>query len=317
MNLLKAIEQFSETLIKETTRKSYLTGLYRFNEFLAGRLDHSPLTSDLNELCLRDFYLWLTKRDYKPLSKNLYLASVTSFLLYAQDENILPREFSVQAAEGKARKVKPHASYPVKEIPDHMDEIIRHMDTLASALPPNDTPKHKRERLIILRNRALAWFFVATACRLNDAVKLDRKDVQDGKLERVKVVGKGDKASYLYIPYPEARAALKAYLRERNDAYEPLFLAHGRGSAPGTRIGRNAVQKAVEEMGEMVGFHASPHMFRHWAARQMHELGAPLDVIQERLRHTSIGTTRGVYVPGTSEKVALENARKFAPQIGG
>jgi integrase/recombinase XerD len=127
---------------------------------------------------------------------------------------------------------------------------------------------------------------------LSEVAGLNRKDVADGRRKEAIVHGKGDKERFIFIT-PDARAAILTYLTERKDAFEPLFISHGRKY--GSRFTKMSLWRTVSAAEKKLGMDVSPHDFRHYRARQMLEQGAPLEAIQEILGHSDIGTTRRVY----------------------
>ncbi len=131
-----------------------------------------------------------------------------------------------------------------------------------------------------------------SAGRLAEVAALDRKSVADGRRKEAIVTGKGDKERFIFIT-PDARAAISAYVGERHDDYEPLFISHGRNY--GSRLSRVSLWRTVKKAAKVLGIDVSPHDFRHYRASQMLQQGAPLEAIQEILGHSDISTTRRVY----------------------
>lgn len=249
-----------------------------------------PTIDQIDSDVLRDFQTWLGKKGYSRFSQKTYLASVIGFLAYALSKDWLPPSFSLERARAKLKQVTRRSSYPIPRPDPALPRLIAYYDQLP--LPDGDDEKTRRKRLQILRSRAFVHLLYSSAGRLAEIAALNRKDVADGRRKEAIVVGKGDKERFIFIT-PEARAAIAAYIRERKDTFEPLFISHHRNY--GARLSHDVLWKTVKYAARKLGMDVSPHDFRHYRARQMLEQGAPLEAIQEILGHSDIGTTRRVY----------------------
>jgi integrase/recombinase XerD len=166
------------------------------------------------------------------------------------------------------------------------------------------------QRLCLLRDRAILHTLYATAGRVSEVAALTRQDVAEGETDEVLITGKGDKERWLYLT-PEALAAIRAYLSERADFKTGLFISHGRDS--GKKLSRTSLWRVVKKAAEAVGLpDVSPHTFRHWRASQMLNDEVPLEIIQELLGHSDIGTTRKVYAHSKRQRIK-EAFQKHSP----
>lgn len=304
------------------TQHTYETGLHAFQQFLAGRAVAPRLAppalgsdigavpspvepeaslsahpgcpafalSDLDTNVLQDFQAWLGQNNYSRFSHKTYLASVVAFLNYALSKDWLAPSFSLERARAKLKQVTRRSAYPIPRPDPALPRLIRYYDDLP--LPEGDAPSDRRHRLQIMRSRAFVHLLYSSAGRLAEVAALNRKDVADGRRKEAIVTGKGDKERFIFIT-AEARAAIMAYIAERKDAFEPLFISHARNY--GKRLSHVMLWQTVKRAGRSLGMDVSPHDFRHFRARQMLEQGAPLEAIQEILGHSDIGTTRRVY----------------------
>lgn len=283
------------------TQHTYQTGLHVFQEFLgeqrASLKKHKhtapavPLTLDLIDTnVLQDFQTWLGQNKYSRFSHKTYLASVVAFLNYALSKDWLPATFSLERARAKLKQVTRRGSYPIPRPDPALPRLIRYYDELE--MPEGDDEKSRRKRLQVLRSRAFAHLLYSSAGRLAEVAALNRKDVADGRRKEAIVTGKGDKERFIFIT-PDARAAIAAYVSQRQDTYEPLFISHARDY--GKRLSHEMLWRTISHAAKKLGMDVSPHDFRHFRARQMLEQGAPLEAIQEILGHSDIGTTRRVY----------------------
>ncbi|MDL1897191.1 hypothetical protein FBQ82_13035 [Anaerolineae bacterium CFX7] len=280
------------------TQHTYETGLRIFEKFLLeknktrkGAAPSVALTLDLIDTdVLQDFQAWLGKNNYSRFSHKTYLASVVAFLNYALSKDWLPETFSLERARAKLKLVTRRSAYPIPRPDPALPRLIRYYDDLP--LPDGENEKARRQRLQILRSRAFVHLLYSSAGRLAEVAALNRKDVADGRRKEAIVTGKGDKERFIFIT-AEARAAIAAYVGERHDTFEPLFISHAR--AYGKRLSHEMLWRTVSRAARNLNMDVSPHDFRHFRARQMLEQGAPLEAIQEILGHSDIGTTRRVY----------------------
>ncbi len=239
---------------------------------------------------LQDFQTWLGQKNYSRFSQRTYLASVNAFLSYALSQDWLPDSFSLEKARAKLKHVTRRSAYPIPRPDPALPRLIAYFDDIP--MPDADDAKGKTKRLQILRDRAFVHLLYSSAGRLSEVAALNRKDVADGRRKEAIVHGKGDKERFVFIT-PEARAAISAYVAERNDTHEPLFISHGRNY--GARFTKMSLWRTISRAAKKLNMDVSPHDFRHFRARQMLEQGAPLEAIQEILGHSDIGTTRRVY----------------------
>jgi integrase/recombinase XerD len=167
---------------------------------------------------------------------------------------------------------------------DEVESLLKNEKTDGSATPT-------KNKLLLLRNRAMLEVFYAGALRVSEIISLKLEDV---KLDMgyVLVRGKGDKERIVPLGR-SAQEALSIYLREgrpqfaakRNSPY--LFIARG-----AKKLTRQRVWQMVSAASNSAGRHASPHMLRHSCATHMVENGADLRTVQTILGHADISTTQ-------------------------
>ncbi|MGE5141751.1 MAG: tyrosine-type recombinase/integrase [Rudaea sp.] len=288
-------DYLSQLFDSPRTMATYATGLRMFQEFLTAqnrptRSPIAPQMADLDTDILQGFQAWLAQKTTSRFSQRTYLASTVAFLSYSLSHDWLPSSFSLERARAKLKHVTRRSSYPIPHPDPGLPRLIAYYDNLT--LPAGDREKEKRARLQILRSRAFVHLLYSSAGRLAEVAALSRKDVADGRRNEALVTGKGDKQRYIFIT-PDARAAISAYIAERQDTYEPLFISHGRNY--GRRLSHDSLWITIKKAAGHLGIDVSPHDFRHYRASQMLQQGAPLEAIQEILGHSDISTTRRVY----------------------
>jgi site-specific recombinase XerD len=297
VNLDPRAREYVNTIEEPRTRETYL---YALKAFSAYRVRGCPtplawkaMTADV----LKNFDAWLRDEGYSARSRSTYNACVLKFLRYGLDQEWLPENFSLdRALIRKQNQSKKRASYPIPKISDRIGEIISYYDNQPLLDVGGDSSLEKErsrvKRLCVLRARAAVHVMYASAGRVSEIVSLMRKQVQDGRAKEALIVGKGTKERFLFFT-PDAQRAIQAYCVEREDEFEPLFIAHGRNR--GMRLSRAMLWKIVSDAAHELGFVAHPHDFRHKRASDLLNAGVRLEVIQEILGHSDISTTRKVY----------------------
>jgi integrase len=324
------IELTSEFLAEITgprTAICYRYALGKLAEFIADtqytrvRADgqHPPAPQDarvrveeLRDDLLLKFEQWLRKLDYKPRTRNVYLAAVKRFLTWLDANDRLPAGFQfgkmvnrLEASRGKQRN---GMSVAAREPDPGIPRIVTYYD--AMPLPSPDAPSDRRERLRILRARAIVHTLYASAGRVSEVASLTREMVLDGRAKEVRITGKGDKDRLLLLT-EESQVAIAAYCRERQDDFPGLFISHGRGT--GKTLGRKALWVVVKQAAVALDLYkgTSPHAFRHYRAQQLLDEGMELTVLQAYLGHADIGTTRKIYAPHTDLGKVRSQLTKF------
>lgn len=280
-SLEEAIEKFLRGLeASPNTYKTYSTGLRAFQEFLAERK-----MSVIWEEALEEFFLWLDRKGFSRFTEQTYLAAATAFLRYLFRHRLLSPDFSIERAKEKVKAIIPRSYYPIPMPDPDLPAVVLFYDE-------QPLPEDRFERLRLLRSRAIVHTLYASAGRVAEVASLNRKDVADGRRREVVVMGKGQKQRFIFLT-PEAQEAIRVYIEERKDDYEPLFISHGRDY--GHRLSTVSIWATVKKAARALGLHVTPHDFRHYRATQMLEEGAPLEAIQDILGHADISTTKRVY----------------------
>lgn len=143
-----------------------------------------------------------------------------------------------------------------------------------------------------LRDVALIEVLYGTGARVDEAVGLDRDDV-DFENRVVVVRGKGGKQRLLPLG-SAAILALEAYLVRGRDAFArgrtPAVFLNSRGA----RLSRQSAWGIVASAARRAGITTpvSPHTLRHSFATHLVERGADVRVVQELLGHASVTTTQ-------------------------
>ncbi len=158
------------------------------------------------------------------------------------------------------------------------------------------------------RDRLLIQFIYYTAARVGEVSQLQWSDIRsnrDGQ-GQVTLFGKGEKSRTVLIP-KKVYAALLA-LRSSSDTNDSAVFKSRKGAKPlGERHIREIIAAAALKAG--IQGNVSPHWLRHSHASHSLDRGAPVQLVQQTLGHTSLQTTSryaharpsdssGLYLPG-------------------
>ena len=277
----------------ERTRRTYATALDRLTDFLAERgVDADTPTSELPRDLLEGFYLWCVRR-YGTASRSCptYLAGARAFCRFLDRHQLAPESYARLEA-GLAQVLARHR-YRTPRVDDQIPAMLVHIES-------QPLPVEREALLTALRDRAILRVLYTTAIRRDEAVRLNREDVSDGRAAQALITGKGGKERVIFFDQPTS-AAIRRYLEARADQHRPLFLRHdaGRG-APGLRgehwrLAGDSIYNLVKRVGAAVGSRATPHSFRHDRASLLLNRGADLSEVQDILGHASPETTKRIY----------------------
>lgn len=151
------------------------------------------------------------------------------------------------------------------------------------------------------RERAIIEFLFSTGCRVSEIAGVKKADV-DWNARTVHLFGKGSKHRTSYLN-AKAEVSLKAYLKDRSDDSEFLFVTErkphrGLTTCALEKIVRNIAGRTPPEMTK----HVTPHILRHTTATLALHSGMPIADISKLLGHEKIETTM-IYAHTCTESV--------------
>lgn len=198
------------------------------------------------------------------------------------------------------------------EAPKKASSLPKYMN-LDEAVKLLEAVREDKESKTVERDYAIITLFLNTGMRLSELVGLNIQSIPSD-LEKVTVVGKGNKERVIYLN-GAAKAALKSYLRERLDpkyirtSERALFLSKRQ-----TRISAKTVQWIIYKYLDRAGLSSkglSVHKLRHTAATLMYQSGkVDIRVLKEILGHEQLNTTQ-IYTHVVSRNI--EEAVEFNP----
>ena len=284
----------------ELTHRAYSQAVRRFAETL--REHHvPPSTTPVEQLCT-EWMAWFIEslRSYAVATEQLYLTALSGFYEYIAAEELaavnLPglQQLRRRRTRREATRLPP---FPRQEI-----ERILETAQQAGVAPPEET----RERLRLLRDRALLFVLADTGLRVAEACRLTRGHI-DWHESRAVVLGKGNREAVVrfssrslrYVrAYLEARADLDG-AQSRSLSALPVFARHDRGAGKrvlpiSTRTAEKIVAHWVEAtLGAAARGTITPHTFRHYFVTMvLRGSGGNIRLAQELARHRSIVTTQ-------------------------
>jgi len=167
--------------------------------------------------------------------------------------------------------------YPAEVIP--RDEVIRLLAACSSRAPTG------------IRNRALITLMYRAGLRISEVLNLMPRDV-DSKAGTITVVnGKGGKRRVVGLD-PEAFTTLARWIDRRGqlgiNGRARLFC-----TLNGEPVAAPYVRMALGRLARRAGIdrRVNPHALRHSFAAEMAREGMPMNLIQQALGHSSLGTT--------------------------
>lgn len=238
----------------------------------------------VNEDVLRQFRLWLNRRNLKKKTQNYYLIALRGFLRY-----LARRGIESLAAE----KIE------LAKTPERQIDLINN-EELGRLLSSADSSNVKS-----LRDRAMFELLFSTGLRVSELCALNRDSVNLKKGE-FSVRGKGDKIRVVFIS-DSAKNALEKWLSKRVDLSPALFVNFKPGQKDideSTRLTPRSIERIIKHYSAKAGIlkKVTPHILRHCFATDLLENGADLRSVQELLGHASISTTQ-IYTHITNRRL--------------
>ena len=247
--------------LSERTQEAYLRAVRQLAEHF-----HTP-PDRLSEQQLRDYFLHL-KNDRRFASASLGIAYSGIKFFYS---HTTPRDWPT------LRRLRVRRE---KKLPDvlSVDEVRR---LIAAVRMPH--------------NRAYFWTVYSLGLRLGEALNLQVRDIDRGRMMVHVHRGKGAKDRYVPLP-SHTLTSLRAYwITHRHPVW--LFPAtgrdHGQATLADRPMERSSVQGALRRVVRDLKLRKtiSMHTLRHSYATHLLEAGVNLRLIQQYLGHSSLHTT--------------------------
>ena len=267
--------------LSANTVAAYRRDLMKFSDFAQKRkLSLEAIRSD----DLMDFLAGLYRQRLESKSVARHLVSLLNFFRFAQTQEFIPADPSVNLESPKIRRSLPGYL--------RLEEVERLL-----AQPDGKTP-------FGMRDRAMLEVLYSAGLRVSELIGLRVSDL-DTKVGCVRCIGKGDKERIVPIG-KKALGMVERYLREARPKLlgkatgSPTLFVNRRGGA----LSRVGVWKILSSYGRRAGLRVAltPHMLRHSFATHLLERGADLRSVQLMLGHADISTTQ-IYTHVVEERL--------------
>lgn len=286
----------------EISKGRSLKTIENYKHYLERFLEFSEATSpkDITDDLLREYRLWLNRQEsgkvdgvrketLKKRTQNYYMIALRAFLKYLASRGV--------------SSLSPERIELAKVAERHLDLIS--FEELTRLLSAPDT-----STLQGLRDRAILELFFSTGLRVSELASLSRD--LDIDADEFSIRGKGEKVRVVFIS-PEARMAVKEYLKKRTDMEDAMFVNMVRDpkkKAP-TRLTPRSIERTVKLYATKAGISkkVTPHVIRHSFATDLLSNGADLRSVQMLLGHANIATTQ-IYTHVT-DKALRDTHQRF------
>jgi site-specific recombinase XerD len=287
MNLIELKKQFLEYLEIEKGRSVHTVTNY--DHYLTRFLEYAKVKdpADLSESMVREYRLWLNRQPgtkvgrthdtLKRRTQNYYLIALRAFLKFLRKRGI--ESLNPERIE-------------LAKVPERSLDLISSQE-LTRLMEAPDT-----NTLSGLRDRAMLELLFSTGLRVSELCALSQEDV-DLSRDEFSVRGKGDKVRVVFLS-DTARNAIKAYLKERKDFDDAMFVQYGKNAKQDEvdnkdlRLTSRSVQRIIKKYATIAGItrKVTPHVIRHSFATDLLSNGADLRSVQALLGHANIATTQ-------------------------
>jgi len=256
-----------------------LNTVRNYDHYLSVFLEYAKVQTpkEITESLIREYRLWLNRKELKKKTQNYYLIALRSFLKYFTKRGL---------------KVLSPEVIELAKVGERSIDLIT-PEELKRLLDAPDISTQSG-----LRDKAVMETLFSTGLRVSELCSLPRD--LDLSAEEFSVRGKGEKVRVVFLS-PEAKSAIKKYLEKRKDVdNDQMFPMTARSIQ---RLIKHYAIKAC------IGKKVTPHVVRHMFATDLLGNGADLRSVQMLLGHANIATTQ-IYTHVT-DKQLKETHQKF------
>lgn len=305
-----------------------LRTIENYDHYLSRFIDYAKVdrAEDIIESKIREYRLWLNRQSSTPQAvgrnaarkfsgvggetlkkrtQNYHLIALRAFLKFlAKNKVQTVAADQIELAKVGEREIDLITNAELQAILNAPEEKFRKN-------PPHKTspnPSFKKEGdkialLKMLRDKAILETLFSTGLRVSELVALSR--FTDIDSDQVAVRGKGEKVRVVFFS-EDAKSAIKAYLKERADSSNSLFISHSKINKKDNYepLTTRSVERTVREYAVWCGISKklTPHVLRHSFATTLLGNGADLRAVQRMLGHANISTTQ-IYTHVTDKEL--------------
>jgi site-specific recombinase XerD len=300
----------------EIERGSSLKTVGNYDRYLTRFIAFSKLSSpkDITDDAIREFRLHLNRSPgvhvkgqmratMKKNSQNYHLIALRRFLKYMMKRGITALSPDrIELAKVGGRQLDLMSS-------SELDKLLQ------SPMRDDKGTMLAAPEVSALRDKAILELFFSTGLRLAELCSLNR-DLDLSK-DEFSIRGKGEKVRVVFLS-DSAKDAIRAYLKERKDMDEPMFVQFSRNKSKSdghrsesARLSPRSIERMVKQYATRAGISrkVTPHILRHSFATDLLENGADIRSVQVMLGHANIQTTQ-IYTHVT-DKQLKEIHKKF------
>ncbi|MEK7461937.1 MAG: site-specific tyrosine recombinase/integron integrase [Patescibacteria group bacterium] len=232
---------------------------------------------DITDHNIREYRLWLNRKNLKKKTQNYYLIALRAFLKY-----LTKRGF---------KTLSPEVIELAKVGERSIDLITPQELTRLLGTPDISTP-------LGLRDKAILEGLFSTGLRVSELCSLPR-DLNLAS-DEFAIRGKGEKVRVVFLS-EEAKTAIKKYLSARKDLDNDQMFP----------VTPRSIQRIIKHYAIKAGISkkVTPHVVRHMFATDLLSNGADLRSVQMLLGHANITTTQ-IYTHVT-DKQLRDTHKKF------
>jgi integrase/recombinase XerD len=271
--------------------------------------------SNINKKHITEFHDYLLSLELAPSSIKRKLVSLKAMFKWLElEEVIIASPFNKIRTNIKLPRALPRnvpASKLHKLIEKSKSELgIRNYELYCTKeISSLVTTKKSLNKLTVLISIELMLCTGMRVCELS-GIELSSIDIAERK---IKLLGKGSRERYVYLPDIETCQLVESYLLARLIVNPETnnFLVNSRGQPASTQFIRKILRELAQR--SSIKMHVTPHMIRHSAACELIESGLDIRFVQRLLGHSSISTTE-IYTHVSDkllrDKISQANVRK-------
>ncbi len=275
--------------LSRNTLKAYQIDLRQFIDVVGQSLKLEEITRDH----IRRYQHSILDRGSKPSSAKRKLACIKAMFRWYELEEVLATNIFHKIHID----LKPSKQLP-KNIPT--SEIKKLIATAKNQLGINSKQAYNSQQIsnkIVIKsdfNKLTALLslelMLCTGVRVGELVSISLEDI-DLIGNRVKILGKGMRERFVFLPDKEVSELVRAYLlmRATTQTNHDKFLVNSRGMPSSTQFVRKLIADLAAK--SLIMRKITPHMCRHSAACELLEAGIDIRHVQRLLGHQSISTT--------------------------
>ena len=281
MSNVSELERLKREFLEHTEieKGRSLNTVRNYDHYLSVFLEYSKvrLPKDITGTLIREYRLWLNRKDLKKKTQNYYLIALRAFLKYLAKRGLKTLSPEVielaKVGERSIDLITPEELVRLLNAPD--------VSTLSG-----------------LRDKAILETLFSTGLRVSELCSLPRD--LDLASDEFAVRGKGEKVRVVFLS-EKAKDSIRKYLSNRKDLDNDQMFP----------VTPRSVQRIIKHYAIKAGISkkVTPHVVRHMFATDLLSNGADLRSVQMLLGHANITTTQ-IYTHVT-DKQLKDTHKKF------